>query len=215
MSPFPTEMVNHWWQRPGRYPGRELYHWHMLFHDQPRVRQLAAMAQERLVGIPGLDMVPMEWLHLTTYIVGFADELSESSVEIMICEARRLLGDVAPITVRLGRVHYHPTAVVLPVEPLRALDPALDAVKAATHFAGLEGHSDTDPWLPHVSVAYPNRPGPAAPIIAALGRRLPEAEVTIRSVSLVSQTQVGRTWQWRPVAEATLTGRDVEPDRSS
>ena len=47
---------------------------------------------------------------------------------------------------------------------------------------------------------------PTAPIIAALGRWLPQTEIMIRSVSLVSQTQVGQSWQWRPVAEVPLAG---------
>src|SRR5438309_1967633 len=113
MSPLPTQMANHWWQRPGRLPGRELYHWHMLFHDQPQVRELAAVAQQRLSGQPGLDMVPMRWLHLTTYIVGFVDEVPDGAVDVMVAEARRLLASVAPIPVGLGRVLYHPQAVVL------------------------------------------------------------------------------------------------------
>ena len=206
MSPFPTEMADHWWQRPGRTPGRELYHWHMLFHDQPRVRELAGMAQARLAGQPGLDMIAMEWLHLTTFIVGFADEVPEPAIDAMVGEARRRLADVAPIPVTLGRIHYSPQAIVLPVEPIRALDPVLEAVRGATRAAGCDGHTDTDPFLPHVSVAYANSAVPAAPIIEALGRRLPSAEVAIRSVSLVAQTQVGRSWQWRPVAEVGLTG---------
>jgi hypothetical protein len=45
MSPLPMQMTTHWWQRPGRLPGRELYHWHMLFHDQPKVHELVAAAQ--------------------------------------------------------------------------------------------------------------------------------------------------------------------------
>ena len=49
-------MADHWWQRPGRRPGRELYHWHILFHDQPKVRELAAMA-----GIePPLDRIELD-----------------------------------------------------------------------------------------------------------------------------------------------------------
>lgn len=53
VSPLPTTMADHWWQRPGRLPGRELYHWHMLFDDQPKVQELAAIAQQRLAGLPG------------------------------------------------------------------------------------------------------------------------------------------------------------------
>src|SRR5438105_9496715 len=127
MSPLPTRMADHWWQRPGRLPGRELYHWHMLFHDQPRVRELAAAAQERLAGVPGLDMVPIRWLHLTTYIVAFADEIPKAGVESMLAQARRLLASVPPIPVTLGRVIYHPEAITLAVEPADALGPVLDA----------------------------------------------------------------------------------------
>ncbi len=209
MSPLPSQMTDHWWARPGRRPGRELYHWHVLFHEQPRVRELAAMAQERLAALSGLDMVPMPWLHLTTYIAGFADELPVGAIEAMAAEARRLLASAAPIPVRLGRVLYHPEAVALAVEPLDVLEPVLDAVRTATRSAGCEGHTDTDPWFPHISVAYSNRSAPAAPIIAALGRRLPEVQVSIRSVSLVAQTQAGRSWQWRSVAEVPLTGQPV------
>jgi hypothetical protein len=36
--------------------------------------------------------------------------------------------------------------------------------------------------------------------------RCPEPQVTIKSISLVSQTQVGRFWQWQPVVEVSLGG---------
>jgi len=207
MSPLPERMENHWWQRPGRTPGRELYHWHMLFPDQPAVRELVAAAQERLARLPGLDMVPLQWLHVTTYIAPFVDEMSDQQVTAMVDEAGQLLSDVEPIPVTLGRVLYHPQAVTVAIEPLGALDPVLDAVRTATRSVGCEGHADTNPWLPHVSVAYSNGPGPYAPIVAALGRQLPSVGVTIRSVSLVAQAQVGHTWQWRRVAEVHLGGQ--------
>jgi 2'-5' RNA ligase len=93
------------------------------------------------------------------------------------------------------------------VEPAGALNPVLAAVQEATDIAGCEGSTtDTDPWIPHVSVAYSYSDGPAAPVINSLGRWLPKTEVTIKSISLVSQTQVGHSWQWQPVAEVHLTG---------
>ncbi len=211
MSPLPAQLTNHWYQRPGRVPGRELYHWHMLFHDQPSVHELAAAAQKRLAGQEGLDLIEMPWLHMTTYVVGFADEVPGSAVEVMTADARKRLSVVAPIQVSLERVFYASNAIVLPVDPPGALSPVLDAVQAAARAAGCEGHPGTDPWRPHVSVAYSNATIPAAPIIAALGRSLPKTEIVIRSVSLVAQTQVGRSWQWRPVAEADLTGEPEQP----
>jgi 2'-5' RNA ligase len=206
MSPLPEQMENHWWQRPGRTPGRELYHWHMLFHDQPAVREMIANTQDRLRALPGLDMVPLQWLHVTTYIAPFADEMTDAQVSAMVDEARRLLSQVPPIHVTLGRVLYHPQAVTLALEPFDALVPVLDAVRTATLAVGCQGHTDTDPWVPHISVAYSNNSGPYAPIVTALGRRLPTLNVSINSISLVAQTQVDRTWQWRPVAEVPLTG---------
>jgi len=164
-----------------------------------------ATAQRKLAGLPGLDPVPPPWLHLTTLIVGFADEVPEASLEVKVTAARRALARVAPVPVTHGGVFYHPEAVVLAVEPLGALDPVLAAVTAAASAAGCDAHTGTDPWLPHVSVAYSHATGPAAPVIAALGRWLPRTEITIRSVSLVAQTQVGRSWQWRPVAEVPFS----------
>lgn len=151
-------------------------------------------------------MVPHQLLHLTTYIVGFADEVPESAIEEMTADARERLSTVAPIPVTIGRVGYHPQAIALMVEPLDALKPVLDAVREATEAAGCRGHIDTDPWMPHISVAYSHADGPAAPIIDALGLSLPRTEVRIESISLVSQTQVGRSWQWQPLAEVRLTG---------
>lgn len=212
MSPLPAQTADHWQRRPGRSPGRLQYHWHVLFHHQPAVHELARVAQRRLAGLPGLDLVPQQWLHLTTLVVGFADQVSDTQVAAMTAGARRILEDVAPIPVTFGRVYYHPEAVVLLAEPPAALVPVLDAVTAASQAAGCPGQPDTSPWRPHVSVAYSSTARPAGPLIAALGRQLPAADITVSSVSLVAQTQVGRSWQWRPVAEVMLAGSGIRDE---
>jgi 2'-5' RNA ligase len=204
MSPLPTRLADHWWQRPGRRPGRLLYHWHVLFNDHPEVHELAAACQRKLAGLPGLDLVPLQWLHLTTLVAGFADEVPAQAVDTMVTTAQQLLAPAEPIPVSLGRVFYHPEAVVLLVEPAEALDPVLSAVQIAAREAGCLGHADTSPWRPHISIAYSNGSGPAAPVIEALGLRVPATELTIRSVSLVAQAQVGHSWQWQAVAEVRL-----------
>ena len=169
----------------------------------PRCRNWLPQRRESS-GLPGLDMIETPWLHMTTYIVGFADEVAVSAVEKMISNASRLLSEVPPVGISLGRVGYATQAIALPAEPPGILNPVLDAVREATRTAGCQGHTDTAPWLPHISIAYSNASIPTAPIISALGRWLPRIEITIRSISLVSQTQVGRSWQWRPVAEIFL-----------
>jgi hypothetical protein len=79
-----------------------LYQWHLAFHDQPKVIELAEMAQARLRDLPGLDMVAPHLLHCTTLIVGFADEIPDSTVEKMIAGARERLAAVAPVPVTLA-----------------------------------------------------------------------------------------------------------------
>jgi 2'-5' RNA ligase len=200
MSPLPTQMANHWRPRTG-HAG---YYWHLLFQDQPAVHDLVALAQRRLDGLPGLDLVPMRWLHLTTLSVGPVDTVQTPAVDTMLTTAEHLLADTEPIQVSLGRVLYFPEAVTLAVEPADALHPILSAVSIAAREAGLSGGSDTRPWLPHITVAYSNGTFPAAPIVQALGLHLPETEITIRTASLVKQRQVGHSWQWQPIAEVKL-----------
>ncbi len=58
-------MTDHWWWRPGWRPGRRMYYWHVTFPEAPAVQAFAAAARERLAGLPGMDLVPGQWLHLT------------------------------------------------------------------------------------------------------------------------------------------------------
>ena len=208
MSPLPTELTSHWWQRPGRSPDREVYHWHLLFHDQPEVREVVAAAQGKLADRPEVDVVPLPWLHMTTLLTGFVDEVPEAKIAAMAGAASQRLAGLPPIPVRFGFIYYDTEAVVLPVEPFGALDPVHEALIEAASAAGCPADNDTEPWLPHLSIAYSNGTAPAAPVIAALGRSVPTVEFSIKSASLVAQRQVGHTWQWRPVAEASLRGTD-------
>jgi 2'-5' RNA ligase len=113
--------------------------------------------QQLLVNRRFRDLVPIRWLHLTTYIVGFVDEIRQDAVTGMIAETRRLLAPLSPIPIILGRIFYRPEAVTLPAEPVGALNPILDAVRAASEAVGCSGHTDTNPWRPHLSVAYSRR----------------------------------------------------------
>ncbi|MEV4454672.1 2'-5' RNA ligase family protein [Microbispora sp. NPDC049633] len=159
-------------------------------------------AHRRLAGIGGLDPVPYEWLHLTTLVVSLTDEVTEEQITVLIAEARKRLADVQPATVTLGRVLYHPEAIAVEARPAEALEPMLDAVRAATRAAvGHDGVLGTDPWIPHVTVAYSSADQPAEPVIAALGRHLPECEVRIESINLVSQDGPEYLWNWHPLAD--------------
>jgi hypothetical protein len=73
-------MREHWWWRPGWRIGRCMYTWHVTFAAQPRLRDLVTVYQDALAPLPGLDPIPMQWLHLTMQGIGFTDEVSSQDI---------------------------------------------------------------------------------------------------------------------------------------
>jgi 2'-5' RNA ligase len=125
-------MEDHWLPQPGADPARTQLMWFMLLGDHLEVAELVRTAQARLAGLPGLDLIPREWLHMTTLIAGFSDELTADQVDAMADHARRLLARMPPIPVTLGRILYHPRAIMLEARPHEALDPVLRIAQEAT-----------------------------------------------------------------------------------
>jgi 2'-5' RNA ligase len=201
VSPLPVQMEDHWVPEPGVDISRPRLMWFMIFGDDPQVAGLVRLGQARLAGLEGLDLVPREWLHMTTLIAGFADEIMADQVEAMAADARRMLAGIPPVTVTLGRILYHPRAVMLAAQPPDVLEPVLRAVQHATRIAtGRNGKVHYEPWTPHVTLAYGNSARPAAPVIEALGRELPQRHITISSICLISQAPE-QLWTWRLVTE--------------
>jgi 2'-5' RNA ligase len=201
VSPFPVRMEDHWRAGPDADPGRARLMWLMLVGDCPQVAELARLGQARLAGLDGLDLVPQQWLHMTTLIAGFADEITPDQVGVMTGEARRLLARTPPVTITLGGVWYHPRAVMLGVGPPGALDPVLRAAQQATRVAtGRSGELHAKPWTPHITLAYSNAAGPAGPVMAALGRELPARQTAVTAISVVSQAPE-QLWTWDLITE--------------
>jgi 2'-5' RNA ligase len=205
LTRLPGQMADRWQGRAEPSPGQGMLYWHILLGDSPQVRALASIAQERLADFSGLHFTPTRWLHVTTFAVGFTEEFTEADIGSMVVRARVFLRDIPPVKVILGKVLYHPEAIALGVEPVGELDPVRDAVRAAA-MNGAARHSE--PWVPHITLAYSTSVQPAAPIIAALGRELPAYEISIARISLVIQEGAERLWNWRSVAEISLVTSD-------
>jgi hypothetical protein len=104
--------------------------------------------------------------------------------------------------VTLGKVLYHPEAIMLAARPRDALIPVLDAARLATYeVTGQYGQpGNRSPWTPHITVCYSTARQPAEPIISALGHDLPGCAVQISTASLVIQRGPERLWDWSSVA---------------
>lgn len=200
-----TQIADHWWWRPGWDVGTRFYTFHFTFADQPEVQEHAAKARARLDGLPGLDLVPDQWLHLTTQGIGFADQVSDDDLTAITSAARRHLATVAPVPVSVGPPVVASEGIACWVGPEGALDPARDAIRAA--IADVWG-SDRVPegphWTPHVSMAYSNVSGPADAYEAALGGQTSAASVTLRTAQLIRLGRDRRVYEWDTIATLPL-----------
>lgn len=207
MNALPARLRDRWADRTECPPGSGTIYWHILMHDYSPARAAAMEVREILAGFPELHMTPLRWLHITTLVAGSTDEIARTQMLDMVSEAQRLLGDMAPIPVNIGKVFYHPEAIVLRVEPADALRPILNAAKSATLRS--VGHAGTGgdiypSWVPHMTISYSTADQPVEPILSALGRSVQERQVLIDSLTLVIQWGQERLWDWEPVGTARL-----------
>ncbi|WP_131758036.1 2'-5' RNA ligase family protein [Actinomadura fibrosa] len=190
-------MSDHWWWRPGVRPGRRLLVWHILPDGQPDVVDLVQQYQDKLAGLPGLDLIPAPWLHMTTQIIGFSDEISDAEIDAMTTQVAQRFADLEPLEVELGRLWFHSEAVMLGIQPPDGLHPLRTAIRDAIA-ATVRTHqlADEPEWTPHISVAYSNSTGPAHPVINALSFRMQPRHLRVTEVHLVEQIRDGHLYRW-------------------
>jgi 2'-5' RNA ligase len=222
-------MRRHWWWRPGWAPGRRLYAWHLTLGDQTvsrgreELRRVAAAYQARLAGLPGLDLVPAEWLHLTVQGIGFADEVGGGEVEPIVAAVRRRCAALAPVRLTLGPALLQAEGVWLPVAPQRAVRQVRAAVRAgiAEVWGAARVPEAAGGFTPHVSLAYSDTDGPDEPYAAALAATAPRSatvELTaVQAISLGRDTHLYRleTLATLPLGTGAIRGNHALPLRGN
>jgi 2'-5' RNA ligase superfamily len=184
-----------------------MYTWHVTLRDAPQLQQLAAAARERLAGLPGLDLVPGQWLHLTTQDIGFTDEVSEGDLAAITDAARARLARVPPPTVVIGPPHVLTEGIGCDAVPAAALSPARDAVRAAVgDVLGPDRVPGNRHWWPHVSVGYANAAGPSGAFEAALTGFTDVARVTVPAIQLIRLGRDQHVYEWETCATVPLGG---------
>ena len=200
------QMADHWWWRPGWRTGRRMYTWHFTFDDQPSVHDLAARYQAKLAGLPGLDLIPAKWLHLTTQGVGFTDEVSDRDVAAIIDATSERLAALPPITATLGPATVTPEAILLDVAPLDELRRVRAELRAAIFGVwGADRLMEEADWTPHVSVAYSNSDAPAADYVAAVAGD-DSAQAVVDRVQLIVLGRDEGMYEWTTRADVPLAG---------
>jgi hypothetical protein len=97
-------MADRWQSRAELRADQGKLYWHVLLRGQPQLRALASQAQERLARFSGFHFTPIEWLHVTTLVVGFSEEFTAAEIDAMASSARMLFSGIAPIKVTFGKV---------------------------------------------------------------------------------------------------------------
>lgn len=199
-----ARMADHWFWRPGWRVGRRFYTWHLTFADAADLHRLAADYRKALAPLPGLDLIPDRWLHLTMQGLGFTDEVDGGDVDAIVEAARARLAGVAPFTLVFDRPTITPEAIQWRVNPA---GPAAvrNALRAAIGDVWTTVPEPADGFKAHVSDAYSNADGPQAPVRQALDRvESAPATVRVTGAQLIVLGRDSRAYEWTVHASVPL-----------
>ncbi|MFD7655070.1 2'-5' RNA ligase family protein [Actinosynnema sp. NPDC059797] len=207
MPEHAEQLVNHWYWRPGWRPGREFYTWHLTFNGEHDLHRLVSEYQEALRDVPGLDLVPLDWLHITMQGVGFVDEVPETDMRKIVDAVSARLSDLQRKTLRFQAFTTRPQAIALKPEPPDAVHDIRNRIRQG--IADVWGESrvpESDvTFEPHLSVAYVNTDGPSTPVRTALsGHGFEPAEAVIDRAHLIRLRRHEHTYVWSDVAAVRL-----------
>ncbi len=206
IAPQPDRIRDHWWWRPGWRVGRRFYTWHITFEGQHDLHWLVRAYQARL-DMPELDLVPLDGLHLTMQGVGFTDEVSQQDLQKLVMAAGTRCALLAPFTLTLGPARVRPEGVNLPVTPEAPVRQLRMAIREAiAEVWGQERVPESaEGFTPHVTLAYSNADGPAAPLIERIERAgAPQAVATIRAAQLIDLERDSHVYRWKTRAAVPL-----------
>jgi hypothetical protein len=126
-------LTSHWWLRPGWTDTSKCVTWHVLFDDQPALLDVIAPFHRLLEGVAGIDLVPLQWLHLTVQGVGFADALTCQELDAVARRASAL-AELPAFDITFGLPEVHREGVTLTASPTRP--PPLRVAPAGQRAAG-------------------------------------------------------------------------------
>lgn len=183
--------------------GDEVVTWHFTFENHPEVQAFARQVAP-VLDRAYLDVVPPQWLHLTTQGVGLRRAVTSAMQDQIVSRAATRLFHRAPLPMTLGPPQQDDEGVVMAVEDDGRLQQLrFDLQDADAEVRGMDHVPDwrTD-FAPHVSLAYANTAADASNLI------LPDTamSVTLRTVSLLGLQRTRGLYSWELLARVPLGG---------
>lgn len=205
-----SRLRDHWWPRPGWRPGRIMLTWHLTFEHATALHDHVESYQAALRTLPGLNLVPPQWLHLTIQGLGYTDETDPSTISDVTQAVRTALSTVPAFTLNFGRPIIFGEAIAIRPEPAEPLQELLVAIRSGMASVLGSAAIPTGPeqahgFRPHVSIAYSGVDTAAEPYGAALSAvRTDDVPVRISTVALIRQErQLAPHWLYRWTTAAT------------
>lgn len=202
-----TQLHNHWYWRPGHRSGRPFYTWHLTFDGQHDLHRLVTEYHQALRHLPGLDLVPIPWLHITMQGMGFVDEVSDTDRNAIIHAASQRLATIQAPTLTFHLVTIRPEAITLyphPTEPVRAIRSeirkAIADIWGANHVP-----ENTDNYQPHLSIAYVNSHAESSRVADLLSaKNFDPVRLTLTYAYCIAIQRINHAYHWDTQAAVNL-----------
>ena len=183
-----------------------------LLHLAPHLRRRPDVARlvhayDAHLDLPGLDVIPKRWLHLTVQGIGFTHVVPTTDIDQIFDAARARLARLEPFQITLGPADVDPEVVrltVTPTEPVARLRARLRGAIADVWGNDRVPEDETD-FTPHVSLAYSNRDADLQPVLDAATAVTPApATMTVRHADLIQLHRDHQQYEWTTYAEVPL-----------
>jgi 2'-5' RNA ligase len=196
---------NHWWWRKGWGPGTRYLTWHLTFEGATALHDAAERAGAALRAVPGIDVVPIEWLHLTMSGLGHTDEFDSSTLEGHIDSVLRAASGISVSPLVFDRLFIYQEGVCL-----SATSPGLQELRTLQSelISAIGGpvHDPDEIFHPHVSLGYFSREISEEDLSDTLDDAdLSPVAVPSARLSLIEIGRDNRVYTWRVVAQQTLS----------
>jgi 2'-5' RNA ligase len=197
-----TQLVNHWYWRPGHRPGRPFYTWHLTFENQHDLHRLVTEYHNILQQFPFLDLVPIPWLHMTMQGVGFVDTVTDHDLHTLLDAVRVRTAHLTTLPLQFHQLTARPQALALHPNTADAVTAVRHAIRRGIADAwGTEQvpePPDGYAYQPHISVAYANTQHSTTTLRAALADHHPAPATTkVEHLSLIMIQRDNHQYRWQ------------------